>query len=460
MNVPYFKMLLKMSRAEGVGSLSRRMQDRLEEARRRRLFAPLGRNEFPEFATRSIAVLNYLPFPPAARFGGVPLQLAARLSEEAEVRPVALMYPIGQRYRLELNTGSARRALEFERPEASAPSVMEGRFERAIMAALARLRTNVVHLEGAAGVPLESVVRLSQSGVGFVLSLHDFALFCPRPNLFELPRMRFCDYCMDLARCHRCLSASWPAADAETQRAHREAARCVLGAALAVVYPSDFLRSQHQELFPGSLTYRRGNLREYVIEPGVKALRVVANVPAKRQDTYHVAFVGAVTAPKGALLFEETIERMRQTAPRVFRWSVLGGGEVEILGRLRAMPGVTVYGYYRAGMLGTLLRRRAVDIVLLLSVVPESFGLTLSECLAAGVPVLAFDHGALSERIRRHGGGVLVSLQDGSRGVAEALEALAAGHQGFPEVKASPLPTAHTAAAAYRCVYEQLGLLA
>jgi glycosyltransferase involved in cell wall biosynthesis len=459
MKVPYLKMLLKMLRAEGAGSLLRRTQDRLEEARCRRRFTSLGRNRFPEFAPRCIAVLNYLSSPPAARLGGVPLQLAARLSEEARERPVALLYPIGRRYRLELSAGSARCALEFERPQPSSPSPTADSFERVVTAALSLLKTNAVHLEGAAGVPLESVARLAQCGIGFVLSLHDFALFCLRPNLLEHPQMRFCDYCMDLARCHRCLSTSWPAADAETQRTHREAARRVLSSALAVVYPSEFLRSRHRELFSGYQTQRSGNVREYVIEPAAMAPQAFDSVSARHSAAYNVAFVGAVTVPKGALLFEETVERVRRTAPGAFRWSVLGGGEIEVLRRLRATVDVTVYGYYRAGTLSGLLRRRAVDLALLPSVVPESFGLTLSECWAAGVPVVAFDHGALSERISRHGGGVLVSLQAGSRGVSEALEAIAAGRRKLPAVRASPLPTPHTTAAAYRRVYEQLGLL-
>jgi glycosyltransferase involved in cell wall biosynthesis len=48
-------------------------------------------------------------------------------------------------------------------------------------------------------------------------------------------------------------------------------------------------------------------------------------------------------------------------------------------------------------------------MALLLSPTPESYGLTLDECWAAEVPVLALDHGAPAERIREMGGGVLVS---------------------------------------------------
>ena len=61
-------------------------------------------------------------------------------------------------------------------------------------------------------------------------------------------------------------------------------------------------------------------------------------------------------------------------------------------------------GYYRAGSLPGLLRRESVDLALLLSIWPESYGITLDECRAAGVPVVAFDHGAMGERLRWEGG--------------------------------------------------------
>jgi O-antigen biosynthesis protein len=52
---------------------------------------------------------------------------------------------------------------------------------------------------------------------------------------------------------------------------------------------------------------------------------------------------------------------------------------------------------------------------------PEAHGLTLDECALAGVPVVAFDHGALAERIRAAGGGVLVPLAAGAAGIQQAL---------------------------------------
>lgn len=128
----------------------------------------------------------------------------------------------------------------------------------------------------------------------------------------------------------------------------------------------------------------------------------------------HVALVGGVQAHKGALVFEEVVRRIRGEG---LRWSAYGGGDPELLARLRRLP-VRVRGYYRSGTLPRLLRRDRVDLALLLSIVPESYSLVLDECAAAGVPVLAFDLGAVGERLRS---GSLVALEEGAEGIARRI---------------------------------------
>ena len=446
---------LNILRAEGIGSVRRRLQDRLQERSRRYGFRSLEHDGSLDARLPGLPVLNFSPLPLAARFGGVPLQLSARLGKEALERPVALLYPIGRHYRLEVQAGAWRRSLEFERPESLLPSSIGESLERVIKVVTARLRTTAVHFEGAAGVPLQSVLKLAQEGINFVFTIHDFAFFCSRPNLLEEPQLRFCDYSTDLTRCHACLSASQPTSS-DAQFKHRELARQVMRAALALVYPSEFLQRKHQELFPEVDRPRR----ELVIEPALNL--PLAAGPSERKSTrpYHVALVGSVTVGKGALIFEETVLRMRNRDSTRVRWSVFGGGEHKTTARLRGLPEVEVHGYFRAGTLPLLLRRYKVDLALLLSVVPESFGLTLSECWAAGVPVVAFAHGAVADRVRKHRGGVLVSANAGSMGIAETVEALARGEQVAPKIEGvAKLATPLDAATAYRRLYEELALL-
>ncbi|NIR59291.1 MAG: glycosyltransferase family 4 protein, partial [Gammaproteobacteria bacterium] len=125
-------------------------------------------------------------------------------------------------------------------------------------------------------------------------------------------------------------------------------------------------------------------------------------------------------------MLEELLER---TAGRGLGWTVYGGGDRDILLRLRRRPEVRVRGYYRAGALPMTLRRDRVDLALLPSIWPESYALTLDECRLAGVPVLAFDHGAIAERLRRSSAGVAVEADGLSEAMLEALDRIV--DQGF-----------------------------
>jgi glycosyltransferase involved in cell wall biosynthesis len=241
-----------------------------------------------------------------------------------------------------------------------------------------------------------------------------------------------------------------------SQEERREIAHQLLLAATAVVYPSEFLRRRHLELFPGLAAER-----QRVIEP---AGPVASGTPRREGPVRHVAYIGQVLPHKGALVFEETVLRLPPEDAPDLRWSVYGGGEPELLRRLRRLPRVRVQGYYRAGSLIDRLRRDRVDLALLLSIVPESYSLAFSECRAAGVPVVAFDHGAIADRVRLRGGGLLVDPDAGAAGVAARVAALARGEKIPPDeptlVSAgSPLGAPPgSAAEAFRELYRELGL--
>jgi glycosyltransferase involved in cell wall biosynthesis len=283
-------------------------------------------------------------------------------------------------------------------------------FERAVRSAVGSLGATTLHVEGLAGLPPRSLLRFQD--LDLIVSLHDFAAFCPRPHLLEQPQLRFCRYSRDLARCGSCLRQDWPVEDA-FQAARRALEAQLLASASSLVFPSEFLRRTYAELFPGLPPER-----QRIVAPGNPT-----PTPVKPGPIRHVAFVGAVQPHKGALVFEEVVRRLqgRLQGENGLRWSVYGGGDPEILGRLRRLPRVRVRGYYRSGTLPRLLQRDGVDLALLLSIVPESYSLVLDECAAAGVPVLAFDLGAVGERLPRLGAGRLVPLEEGAEGVVRAL---------------------------------------
>jgi glycosyltransferase involved in cell wall biosynthesis len=429
---------VRVARAEGLLATRDRLLDRLADARRDRRYLPLSGE-----ASFASPILNLLATPPSPRFGGVPTQLLARLRHEEKERPVALLYPTGSGYRLEVTREGRRGRLDLSGTTPDPTALTDAAFEGAVLRATKLVAARVLHAEGVAGLPLESLLRLRAQGLTLVLSVHDFALFCVRPHLLEQPSDRFCDYSRDPDRCQRCLAMGWRLPDGFQARRRAVAAE-LLAAADAVVYPSAFLRDCHTDLFGGLEPSR-----QHVIEPAVDLPNLPK--PPPPGPTRHIAYVGAVHAHKGALVFEQVVREMATTPG--LRFTVFGGGDPVLLARLRRLPRVEVRGYYRAGSLPALLRRQQVDLALLLSIWPETYGITLDECRAAGVPVVAFDHGAMGERVAREGGGLLVALERGTAGVAQAVGAIASSRP--PLARAEP-PTPAQGATAFRALYSQL----
>lgn len=402
-----FAVAWRVLRAEGFLAVRDRTLDRMAEARRRRSFAPAPSGwRLPG----PISVLNLSATPPAPRLGGVQAQLLRRM--EGQEGATALLYPEPNRWRLEIQAGDQRRFLSFPGHPPSPTALEDSDFERAVRSSAEAVQAKYVYVDGLAGLPPGSLRHLQDEGLELTLSLHDFAVFCPRPQLLEQPQLRFCCYSRDLERCGRCLRQDWPVED-HFQAVRREIGAELLAGASSLVFPSEFLRRAYQELFPGLAPDR-----QRVVPPARPEMH---SLPGRRSPgpVRHVALVGGVQAHKGALVFEEVVKRMEGAA---LHWTAYGGGDPELLARLRRLPRVRVRGYYRSGTLPRLLRRERVDLALLLSIVPESYSLVLDECVSTGVPVLAFNLGAVGERLPQLGAGELVSLQAGAEGVVRVLK--------------------------------------
>src|SRR6185295_12470332 len=245
-NPPALKIAGRVLWAEGLPALRDRISDRWQEHNRRRSFraagSPLGLPANP--------VLNLLSTAPTPRLGGLQVQLLRRLEIEAAHRSLALLYPEAGAYRLEVTASGRRLSLTLQGAPLSPVALTDETFEKAVSRAADEVGARALHVEGLASVPLASLLALRRHGLQLILSVHDFSLFCPRPHLLASPELRFCGYSRDRERCAACLARDWslPPAFQETRR---EVARELLQQAAAVVYPSEFLRRRHLELFPG-----------------------------------------------------------------------------------------------------------------------------------------------------------------------------------------------------------------
>jgi glycosyltransferase involved in cell wall biosynthesis len=429
----------RVCHAEGAAAVRDRLFDRWTETRQAVQFS--GRTQ-RQGGWPDVPVLNVIGVGVTARGGGVPLQLRARLRHECSERPVALLarQPRGG-FGLEYWRGDRWHNQSFASARWNGdPLVEEPGWLDVVKAASRLIGARAIHIENLAGLSLVSLLQLARSGLPLVISLHDFTSFCRHPHLWQ-PSGAFCDYSIDVDRCHRCLAASGDPFAIDQPR-HRALAAETLSAAAALIFPSEFLRARLAALVP----WGSDPLCD-VVAPGVEYPPVTRR-SIRRED--QVAFIGGGADHKGGARLAPLARAVVAQGASV---TVYGGNGHHNLRQLRRIPNVRVRGYFRAGSLPALLAQQGASVALLLSGVPESFSLALSDAWAAGVPVVAPAQGALSDRLQ-HAGGQLLSTEPSDDEVLRAIDRV----RRQPGAGTPPPPTASDAARRHLDIYRRCGL--
>jgi glycosyltransferase involved in cell wall biosynthesis len=177
-------------------------------------------------------------------------------------------------------------------------------------------------------------------------------------------------------------------------------------------------------------------------------------------EILHLAFIGGAYVHKGASLIPDTMGLVRENIPEALGF-VYGNGDSGSLRVLRSVKNLKVRGYYRQGDLARLLKRDRISVAVLTSIWPEAYGLVVDECLAAGVPVVAFDLGAVADRLGSWEVGRLALPSLGAHGLAQAIVDLNASRAKVPQsvLEALPRPesVAHQHIALYRILLSRAG---
>jgi glycosyltransferase involved in cell wall biosynthesis len=344
---------------------------------------------------------------------------------------VALLAPHKRGLSLDWWTSEARFSLAFPRQWSADPLTPDPDWLAAVRRCGERTGARLVHVEGVTGLSLPSLVELAAGSVPVVLSIYDFALFCRRPHLWTADET-YCDFCTDLDVCRTCLGAAGDGLTID-QRAHREASARLLERVAAVVCPTVFVRDRILAHFPTA-----DASRFVIIPPGI----VLPDLgDGSVRDPDQIAIVGSLQPHKGGAL---AVAVGTELAMRGRDVTVYGGNGHAYLRQLRNVPGVEIRGYYTEGRLPELLVEQRASVALVLSQVPETFALVVSEAWAAGVPVVTSGMGALGERLAPGGG---VALEGASLDeIVGAVDALRSRPVPVPTPpSAASAATAHTA---------------
>ena len=299
--------------------------------------------------------------------------------------------------------------------------VLSDKFEeRHFSNVLVAYAIDVVHFQHlghhAASLPLIA----KASGVGTLLSVHDFFLVCARYNLLD-HEQKFCDIgARSINACTICLGAA-EGLPAGVQQQRRGFMEQVLTAVDLLLFGSRQSEALILRIYPQTKATRRLVLGIPAPAGSLPRDRRHDMPRASGSNVLDVMVVGNFLRTKGADTVLQVIEAAR---PELFRFHIVGMAEPHYLAafeRLGADGRVTYRGRYAPGEL-SLSRGQ---VALHLSIWPETWCISLSEAWQAGLIPIVTDIGALGERVSHGIDGFKVGVGDAAA-VLDLLELLRA----------------------------------
>lgn len=136
------------------------------------------------------------------------------------------------------------------------------------------------------------------------------------------------------------------------------------------------------------------------------------------ENVLKVGFLGGMVPEKGSRLIQRMIESNSDKGK--IMWYIVGNIGDKELAKMDQENLVKV-GIYSQETIKGLLQGYQIDLICLLPLWAETFSYTLSEAIISGIPVLATDIGAISERIRKEDIGYLVDVKEEPQAIVEKI---------------------------------------
>ena len=285
-----------------------------------------------------------------------------------------------------------------------------------LVEALMQLGIEHVHVhhlgEFSAGGPSWVGELCADLGVAYDVTVHDYASICPRLHL-ERADGRYCGE-PDEAGCTRCLGENGSRFGDTDIASWRAEWRELLVGSRAVICPTEDAHRRLVNRWP-DLTYRvRPHPERESIRSVTEASKPASAGSSAARDVesagrLRVLVPGAINEQKGLGLLLDCARDARARALPIEFW-IVGYSRDDARAE---REGIVVTGRFASAQADDAIRTARVDrcVALLPSLTPETWSFTLSSVLRVGVHPVAFDLGALAERIRAIGRGTLLPLE-------------------------------------------------
>jgi GT2 family glycosyltransferase/glycosyltransferase involved in cell wall biosynthesis len=250
---------------------------------------------------------------------------------------------------------------------------------------------------------------LARSGLGHEFFVHDYFSVCPQVTL-TTARATYCGE-PGPAGCDACIRER-PSHGASDIRNWRLAHEWAVRGATAVQTPSEDTARRIERYF--------GVLPE--VRPHESLGPMPSKPVAKRLATHRrplrVVLVGVLAAHKGRdLVIDAATAAQRKQLPLTFHLI----GDTQGAVPSSASRKLSSTGWYEEAQLSRLIAEAAADVFLFPAPWPETYSFTLTAAMETGLPIVATDLGAFTERLRPYAAGRLIPVGIGGAALADQL---------------------------------------
>lgn len=239
--------------------------------------------------------------------------------------------------------------------------------------------------------PIEKIINfIMATKLKYIFFVHDFYSVCPEYTLLNQNRV-YCNAEKNIEKCSLCLKKQNNIICKDIKY-WRKIFEDFLSKAIKVIAPSESTAKIIKSYYPKlNIVVKEHDIPEYIHK--------TFNLEFLKKDKLNVAVIGAINEIKGSNIIYDLVENIRKEKLPI---------NIKIIGitnlqseYYKSKDGILeITGRYNNNNISDLLAKYQIGLVVISSIVPETYSYTTSEAIYSGYPIIVFDIGAPADRVR------------------------------------------------------------
>ncbi len=256
------------------------------------------------------------------------------------------------------------------------------------------LGITVIHIHHMINHYFDVVDVIKKYQLSATITLHDFYCICPTINMLY-DGTKYCEN-LENRDCKNCLSLTMKINNNILDDWHNDWNR-LFSCMQNIITPSEDTKRRINKI------YKKINIR--VIEHGINIKKLDNNIILNSSE-FNVAYVGVLSNHKGLRVFDKLIKKMKSGNVKYHLFGICEDKKLNKNGK-----NYIYHGKYNRDNIANLLKENNINLVCFFQIWPETYSYTVSEVVAAGVPILSYAIGAGAERVKKYNLGWTIDLK-------------------------------------------------